>query len=115
MADAIFNRGGIIRQIDNLGQLPTPYKAHAHGRVHRAAGYFIIHFDVPPRKLEDFQEECSRDTDIIRQRPYKKTEPKTLPCTWHEEMLPPAYRFVYNLMEKILHKEIYCNISKLMQ
>lgn len=94
VATAIFNRGGVIRKIDNLGQQPTPYKMSAHTRIHTEAGYFIIHFDAPPRKLEDMMEEYGRDIDIIRNRIYKKELEPAPPCTFHEEMLPPAYRLI---------------------
>lgn len=94
IASGIFNRGGIIRKIDNLGQQPTPYKMSAHGFVQREAGHFIIHFDAPPRKIEDLLEECGRDIDIIRNRVYKKEVEPSIPCTFDEEMLPPSYRYL---------------------
>ncbi|XP_043280963.1 probable 28S ribosomal protein S6, mitochondrial [Venturia canescens] len=92
VASAIFNKGGFIRKIDNLGLQPTPYKTKAHGHIHREANYFILHFDVPPLSLEDINEEYLRDIDIIRARIYKKEEEPMPPCTLHTEILPPAYR-----------------------
>ncbi|CAD6218888.1 GSCOCG00011487001-RA-CDS [Cotesia congregata] len=93
VSTAIFSKKGIIRKIDNLGQKPTPYKMSNHNMVHREANYYVIHFDVPPRKIDDLLEEYGRDIDIIRSRIYKKPDDKEQPqCTWHEEMLPPPYR-----------------------
>ncbi|KAK0161805.1 hypothetical protein PV327_008219 [Microctonus hyperodae] len=92
VAEAIFNRGGFIRKIDNLGLQPTPYKVRAHNLVHREAGYFIIHFEAPPRKIEDLLEEYRRDIDIIRNKAYKKSDEPIPPCTWHDEMLPVPFR-----------------------
>jgi small subunit ribosomal protein S6 len=34
-AGAIFNKGGIIRKLENLGTRNLPYKMSAHGSVHR--------------------------------------------------------------------------------
>lgn len=99
IATGIFQRGGVIRKIDNLGENPTPYKMSAHNRVHRKVSYFILHFDAPPRKLEDFLEECHRDIDLVRTRVFKVDEEKSRACTWHEEMLPPADRYVYQLSD----------------
>ncbi|XP_057321232.1 probable 28S ribosomal protein S6, mitochondrial [Microplitis mediator] len=92
VSNAIFNRDGIIRKIDNLGHKPTPFKMSSHNLVHREASYYIIHFDIPPRKIDDLIEECGRDIDIIRNRIFKKPDDEPEPCTWHEEMLPPPYR-----------------------
>ena len=98
-----------------------PYRISAHGHVHKEAKYkilydktfvwwiiidfashkcfisscFIFQFDVPPRTLEDMNEEYGRDVDIIRNRVYKKDDDEPVPpCTLHEELLPAPYRFV---------------------
>ncbi|XP_015109048.1 probable 28S ribosomal protein S6, mitochondrial [Diachasma alloeum] len=101
VATGIFNRGGIIRKIDNLGEKPTPYKMSANDVVHRKASYFILHFNAPPTKLDDFLEECGRDVDLIRSRVYRQhKEEEPIPCTFHEEMLQPCDRpEVQKLME----------------
>lgn len=42
-AQEIFNRGGFIRKIENLGvSRDTPYKISAHGQVHRSARYDFL-------------------------------------------------------------------------
>ncbi|XP_063980598.1 small ribosomal subunit protein bS6m [Diachasmimorpha longicaudata] len=93
IATGIFNRDGVIKKIDHLGELPTPYKISAHQIPHRRASYFILHFTAPPKNLEDLLEEYGRDTDVLRCRLYKQEEEETaLPCTFHEEMLPPSDR-----------------------
>ncbi|XP_062561252.1 small ribosomal subunit protein bS6m [Armigeres subalbatus] len=93
-ADAIFDKGGIIRKLDNLGTRPLPFKTSVHGLVHRTGSYFVVKFDTPPAKVEDLEEEYGRDVDIIRKRIYKAdaTLQEEVSCTFHEEMLPPAYR-----------------------
>ena len=59
--------------------------------------YFVIHFDVPPSDIDGIKEKCNRDVDVVRNRIYKKGIPEQFDCTFHEEMLPPAYRFLYFL------------------
>lgn len=52
VADVIFSKGGFIRQIDNLGLQPMPFRTKAHDIVHREAKYaadttdFIAQFSI---------------------------------------------------------------------
>ncbi|XP_050362793.1 probable 28S ribosomal protein S6, mitochondrial [Nymphalis io] len=90
---AIFNRGGIIRNIENLGFRAMPYKTSSHGLVHREANYYVFKIDTATQSVADLKEEYSRDVDIIRQRVFKMQEnTQPSPCTLAEELLPPAYR-----------------------
>ncbi|XP_035895714.1 probable 28S ribosomal protein S6, mitochondrial [Anopheles stephensi] len=93
-ATAIFDKGGIIRKLDNLGTKPLPFKTSAHGVVHRTGSYFVFKFDTPPAAIDDLDEEYGRDVDIIRKRIYRAdvSQQEDITCTLHEEMLPPAYR-----------------------
>ncbi|XP_059479956.1 small ribosomal subunit protein bS6m [Neocloeon triangulifer] len=92
-AQEIFNRGGFIRKMENLGiSKETPYKISSHGQVHRTASYFAVKFDIPPSTLDDLKDSYQRDVDIVRYRIYKVEEPPKFECTLHEENLPPAYR-----------------------
>lgn len=94
-AEAIFEKGGIIRKLENLGTRPLPFKISEHGLVHKTGSSFVIKFDSPPTAILDLKEEYGRDVDIIRRHIFKLEE-ETLeekkPCTLHEELLPPAYR-----------------------
>lgn len=92
VSQAIFNRGGIIRNIENLGFRPMPYKTTAHGLVHREANYFVLKIDTASQTVADLKEEYSRDVDIVRQRVFKAQENNNQSCTLEEELLPPAYR-----------------------
>ncbi|TMW51499.1 hypothetical protein DOY81_003404 [Sarcophaga bullata] len=91
-AESILDKGGIIRQLQNLGSKALPYKISEHGLVHREGTYFTINFDAAPSKIADVREELGRDIDIIRRHIFKVEEPEKYECTLHEEMLPPAYR-----------------------
>ncbi|XP_058447570.1 small ribosomal subunit protein bS6m [Malaya genurostris] len=105
-ANVIFDKGGIIRKLDNLGTRPLPFKTSKHGLVHRTGTYFVVKFDTPPSTLEDLEEEYSRDVDIIRKRIYKAdaTLQQEISCTLHDEMLPPAYRKDVQKMISIANK-----------
>lgn len=91
-AESILDKGGIIRQLQNLGSRALPYKISEHGLVHREGTYFTINFDAAPSKIADVREELGRDIDIVRKHIFKVEEPEKYECTLHEEMLPPAYR-----------------------
>ncbi|KAM3968184.1 mitochondrial ribosomal protein S6 [Aphomia sociella] len=92
ISHAIFDRGGIIKNIENLGFRAMPYKTSAHGLVHREANYFVFKIDTPTLAVVDLKEEYSRDVDIIRQRVFKCQDETDHSCTLEEELLPPAYR-----------------------
>ncbi|KAL6443236.1 hypothetical protein ACFW04_002868 [Cataglyphis niger] len=90
----IFNTGGFIRKIENWGVKPFPCKVRAHGHIYKEANHFLIHFDIPPKDLEKILDEYNRDVDIVKLRIFKKYEPIKKNCTFHEEMLPPPYRYI---------------------
>ncbi|XP_059060223.1 small ribosomal subunit protein bS6m [Achroia grisella] len=92
ISHAIFDRGGIIRNIENLGFRTMPYKTSAHGLVHREANYIVFKVDTPALSVTDLKEEYSRDVDIIRQRVFRMQDESNHSCTLEDELLPPAYR-----------------------
>ncbi|XP_071449288.1 small ribosomal subunit protein bS6m [Hetaerina americana] len=105
-AGSIFERGGIIRQIENLGHMATPYKMRNHGMVHKQASYFIFRFDGPSSCIKYLTEEYDRDLDVVRQRIFKVEADKTPECTLDEEMKPPPYRLeVQQMIEEGRKKE----------
>ncbi|XP_034951527.1 probable 28S ribosomal protein S6, mitochondrial [Chelonus insularis] len=94
ITNVIFDKGGFLRKIDNLGEQQLPNKMSVHNKIHRHARYIILHVDFPPRSIPSLMDEFNRDLDIIRNRVYVKPDEnaETPECTWHEEMLPPPYR-----------------------
>ncbi|XP_050295810.1 probable 28S ribosomal protein S6, mitochondrial [Anthonomus grandis grandis] len=90
--DHIFEKGGFIRKLENLGTRDMPYKTSVHGVVYKQASYFLCEFNLPPDHIRYVQDELGRDIDIIRRRVYKKMEPEKFDCTLHEEITPPPYR-----------------------
>ncbi|XP_056642520.1 probable 28S ribosomal protein S6, mitochondrial [Diorhabda sublineata] len=91
-ANTIFDKGGIIRKLENLGTRDMPYKTSVHGVVYKKASYFLIECNVPPTTINSLLDEYGRDVDIIRRTIYKKNEPTQFECTLHEELQPPPYR-----------------------
>lgn len=88
----IFDKGGFIRKLENLGTKNLPYKISTHGMPHRIGSYFLITLDVPPTAIEDLDDEYARDVDIVKKTWVKKVEPEKIDCSLQEELLPPAYR-----------------------
>ncbi|KAG8272998.1 28S ribosomal protein S6, mitochondrial [Homalodisca vitripennis] len=95
-ANAIFEHGGIIRKIENLGSRPTPFKISSHGQVHKEASYFVYTFDFPPAKLSVLNEVLARDVDVIRKRIFRVTPEEPVDCMLEEEIKPAPYRY-FNL------------------
>ncbi|KAF5277478.1 hypothetical protein FQR65_LT03815 [Abscondita terminalis] len=91
-AETLFNQGGIIRKLENLGTRDMPYKTSIHGMVYNRANYYLFEFNAPPSVIRDLLDEYGRDIDIIRRRIYKKVEPKLQECTLQEELQPAPYR-----------------------
>ncbi|XP_026470516.1 probable 28S ribosomal protein S6, mitochondrial [Ctenocephalides felis] len=91
-AESIFDKGGVIRKIENLGARDLPFKMSEHGQVYRQGNYFLMTFDSPPNAISDLHEGYSRDIDIIRKCIYKTQDSVVESCTLEEELLPPAYR-----------------------
>ncbi|VVC25019.1 Hypothetical protein CINCED_3A012204 [Cinara cedri] len=103
-ANQIFESGGFIRRIDNLGTQSTPWKINSHDAIYKQASYFIVEFDVPSSALVSFNNYLSRDIDVIKRTIIKVPENTPQPaCTLHEELKPPAYRLV-KFFKSLLNK-----------
>lgn len=88
----IFDRGGFIRKIENLGARTLPYKVSIHGLVNREGHAFTYKFDIPPNYLQDINEEYGRDVDIVKRFIFREETSMTFNCTLEDELKPPAYR-----------------------
>ncbi|XP_014251123.1 probable 28S ribosomal protein S6, mitochondrial [Cimex lectularius] len=105
-ASAIFEKGGVIKKLDNLGQQKLPYKTSKHGMVHLEAHYFNLAFIAPPSKIEQLEIEYERDVDIIRSKIYKSIVPSDFECRLEEELKPAPYRLeVQEMIEEMKKKE----------
>ncbi|XP_024943075.1 probable 28S ribosomal protein S6, mitochondrial isoform X2 [Cephus cinctus] len=105
-ATAIFEKGGFIRKIENLGQKDLPAKTSSHGVVSRQAHYFVIYFDVPPKHISNLEDIFNRDIDIVRNRIYKHDlTVNNKPCTLEDELKPPPYRRDVQKLLKITERQ----------
>ncbi|KAJ8678967.1 hypothetical protein QAD02_014754 [Eretmocerus hayati] len=91
-AETIFEKGGFLRKIDNLGKQATPFKMSEWGQTHKEANYFIIYFDTAPKTLIELNAAYKRDADIVRHQIFAANNLEKVQCTFHEEMLPPPFR-----------------------
>ncbi|XP_011498502.1 PREDICTED: probable 28S ribosomal protein S6, mitochondrial [Ceratosolen solmsi marchali] len=88
-ANSIFDKGGLIRKIDNLGKLALPYKMK---ELKKEANFFIFHFDMPPAIILTLNKDLKRDVDILKWQVYNTNEKEKIECTLDNELLPPPYR-----------------------
>ncbi|XP_046984495.1 probable 28S ribosomal protein S6, mitochondrial [Schistocerca americana] len=91
-SQTIFDKGGVIRKIENLGTRQLPFKIRKHGLVEKKASYFLIEFDTSPKTIDYLIDEFHRDVDVLRSRIYRSHEKEEFECTFEEECLPAAYR-----------------------
>lgn len=89
---SILNKQGILRQINNLGHHPTPFKISSKGLVHREANYFMFLFDIQTNALGEIKGEYKRDVDIVRHTFFLKNKDRSFDCKLDAEIQPPAYR-----------------------
>lgn len=63
----------------------------------------MFSFDSPPSQVIKIHEDCRRNRSIIRVQIYlQNIPPKNIKCTFEEEMLPPPYRYFFNLIAFII-------------
>ncbi|OWA55579.1 hypothetical protein BV898_19966 [Hypsibius exemplaris] len=67
LARNIWERKGLIRDIEYLGNLKFPTKKLAHDQFHWRGLHWILKADIPVVALSDLQDEWKRDIDLISQ------------------------------------------------
>lgn len=79
-ASVIWEIGGVIRKIENLGFQKTPYKIVAPNKQgsFREAHYFLYHFHTSDMKMTIFQDALRRDLNVIRHRIFFVADPLEL-------------------------------------
>ncbi|KAK3931800.1 putative 28S ribosomal protein S6, mitochondrial [Frankliniella fusca] len=65
-ANLIFQEGGIIRKMSNLGQQATPYRMFVHGQPVKQAHYFVFEFDCPVSSVQKLSLEFKKYEEITR-------------------------------------------------
>ncbi|KAK7106924.1 small ribosomal subunit protein bS6m-like [Littorina saxatilis] len=76
----ILERGGIIRNMENLGHKTLPYKISLHGHRHTTGNYFLVHFDSPTNILPEVKDELKRDVDVVRHNIFSTEDHFRRPC-----------------------------------
>lgn len=78
--------------------------------------HFLIYFDVPPKEVEKIYDEYKRDIDILKATILKPNISSKQNCTFHEEMLPPPYRYIYLffIIYNITYIYVYTYTSQLL-
>lgn len=70
--ETLFERGAIVRGLDNLGERRLPYKISKHDCRHSQGGYFSIDFHSSPNIISGLLEHLERDIDVLRPTVLKK-------------------------------------------
>ncbi|OCT91263.1 28S ribosomal protein S6, mitochondrial [Xenopus laevis] len=74
--EALFERGAVVRNLENLGEKALPYKISKHNMRHAQGGYFLIDFHAPPTIVPSMLDHLSRDIDVIRPTILKQEQQK---------------------------------------
>ncbi|XP_038078613.1 28S ribosomal protein S6, mitochondrial-like [Patiria miniata] len=97
---AVIERGGIVKNLENLGEKRLPYRMISHAEHFTRGHYFIVDFDSPPDAITSVQEYLHRDVDVIR---------PTILNRETERREPPPCRGVhiglYQLPERIIRNK----------
>lgn len=70
--ETLFERGAIVRGLENLGERRLPYKISKHDCRHSQGGYFSVDFHSSPNIISGLLEHLERDIDVLRPTVLKK-------------------------------------------
>ncbi|XP_034252865.1 probable 28S ribosomal protein S6, mitochondrial [Thrips palmi] len=92
-ANLIFQEGGIIRKLNNMGLNPTPYRMTSHGQKIKQANYFLYEFDIPAASVAKLREDLGKYDSIVRRSIYSPVTPiKPVDCQLEDEMQIAPFR-----------------------
>ncbi|KAJ1531719.1 hypothetical protein ONE63_000385 [Megalurothrips usitatus] len=106
-AGLIFEEGGIIRKLNNLGLQPTPYKMRSHGQWFKQANYFVYEFDIPASSVSNLKNELQKREFIVRNLIFSPVTPiSPEECLLEEEMqIAPFRKDVQMMLKKAKENE----------
>ncbi|XP_052006443.1 28S ribosomal protein S6, mitochondrial-like [Xyrauchen texanus] len=64
--ETLFERGAVVRSLENLGERRLPYKISKHDCRHTHGGYFSVDFHASPNIVTGLLEQLERDIDVLR-------------------------------------------------
>ncbi|KAL7749377.1 hypothetical protein RI367_005248 [Sorochytrium milnesiophthora] len=65
-AGLIYNRGGVVRSLENMGERDLPYRMKAHQEYQERGHYFAVRFDAAPELLPVLSRQMQLDNRVIR-------------------------------------------------
>merc|ERR1712141_488893 len=77
---AVSQNGGIVRNVENIGQRRLPYSMARHSVNHRDGIYMLFNFNSPVATLRPVKEILSEDLDVIRSKTLRKEVELGRPC-----------------------------------
>ncbi|XP_056326951.1 28S ribosomal protein S6, mitochondrial [Danio aesculapii] len=70
--ETLFERGAVVRSLENLGERRLPYKISKHDSRQTHGGYFSIDFHASPNIVSELLNHLERDVDVLRPTVVKK-------------------------------------------
>ncbi|XP_056105738.1 28S ribosomal protein S6, mitochondrial [Rhinichthys klamathensis goyatoka] len=70
--ETLFERGAVVRGLENLGERRLPYNISKHNCLHTHGGYFSVDFHASPKILSGLLDHLERDIDVLRPTVLKK-------------------------------------------
>ncbi|ROI15177.1 28S ribosomal protein S6, mitochondrial [Anabarilius grahami] len=70
--ETLFERGAVVRSLENLGERRLPYKISKHNCLHTHGGYFSIDFHASTNIVSELLDHLERDVDVLRPTVLKK-------------------------------------------
>jgi len=72
--ETLFERGAVVRGLENLGERRLPYNISKHNCLHAHGGYFSVDFHASPNIVSGLLEHLERDIDVLRPTVLKKDD-----------------------------------------
>ncbi|XP_065837814.1 small ribosomal subunit protein bS6m-like [Oscarella lobularis] len=70
---SVMDLGGLLTEIENLGQRELPYRMRSHTEYHTKGRYFFFYFHGSPSIVKRLDADCLKmDEDIVRATILKK-------------------------------------------
>jgi small subunit ribosomal protein S6 len=74
-ANKIFDHGGVIRKMENMGIMPLAYPMFRHREKHFKARWIVMLFDASPRCVNELRQQIASDMNVFRWAFYKQKDP----------------------------------------
>jgi small subunit ribosomal protein S6 len=65
-AKHVLNNKGVVRQFENLGSKPLPYRMKRHQEIFDNGSYFTMKFDSNPQSMQNLDKALKLNESVIR-------------------------------------------------